>query len=136
LRASDGRETGLSERQSFVVVLARQFERGAATRAERDVADNRAKCGSTPLQRRLAGRTRLADAFFEHWCSPNSFTLTQQWLTKPYWAIAELTLKMHASSGLDARCYALVIARIGRRGFALVQKRCAASRAAPITHAA
>lgn len=47
--------------QRAVVLIQLQFERRAAARAERDVANNGAKRGAAPLQRRLAGWTRLAD---------------------------------------------------------------------------
>jgi hypothetical protein len=50
-------------------------------------------------------------------------------LTKPYWAIAELTLKMLASSALDAIAYALVIAALAfeANGGAITAKSCATS---------
>jgi uncharacterized protein YjhX (UPF0386 family) len=74
-RASDRREFRAHGGEDFVL-LARQLERGAAARAERDIADDGAKRGPAPLQRRLAGRTRLADFLLEHWSQLRSFTLT------------------------------------------------------------
>lgn len=81
---SGRRERLRSQQKRVRIGLGGQFKRRGTTGAKGHVADNGAEGRAPALQRRVAGRTRLADFLLEHFCLSRRCNISDAMLNRTF----------------------------------------------------